>query len=61
MRQSKTEGILFMFDEGASPVRKSRKGNIEEGFAEADFIVEGTTHTGSGARSLETTCTPFLL
>lgn len=51
------EGNLFLFD-GKSTVRKIRKGNIEEGFAEADFIVEGRYTTPSQEHApLETCCT----
>ncbi|HWQ77329.1 MAG TPA: molybdopterin cofactor-binding domain-containing protein [Anaerovoracaceae bacterium] len=56
--QVRPDGNIFMFDEGTSPVRKIRKGNIEEGFAEADFIVEGTYTTPAQEHApLETTCT----
>lgn len=56
--QVRPEGNVFMFDEGTSPVRKIRKGNIEEGFAEADFIVEGRYTTPSQEHApLETCCT----
>lgn len=55
--QVRPEGNLHMFD-GTSPVRKIRKGNIEEGFAEADFIVEGRYTTPSQEHApLETCCT----
>ncbi|MCR1899358.1 molybdopterin-dependent oxidoreductase [Irregularibacter muris] len=40
------EGNMHMFD-GTSEVRKIRKGNVEKGFAEADYIVEGTYTTPS--------------
>lgn len=51
------EGNLFLFD-GKSTTRKIRKGNIEEGFAEADFIVEGRYTTPSQEHApLETCCT----
>jgi len=56
--QVRPEGNVFMFDDGKSPVRKIRKGNIDEGFAEADFIVEGTYTTPAQEHApLETTCT----
>ncbi len=54
--QVRPEGNLFLFD--GNPVRKVRKGNIEAGFAEADFIVEGTYTTPAQEHAfLETTCT----
>ncbi len=54
--QVRPEGNLHMFD-GKSTVRKIRKGNIEEGFAEADFIVEGRYTTPSQEHApLETCC-----
>jgi CO/xanthine dehydrogenase Mo-binding subunit len=51
------EGNLFLFD-GKSTTRRIRKGNIDEGFAEADFIVEGRYTTPSQEHApLETCCT----
>jgi CO/xanthine dehydrogenase Mo-binding subunit len=38
--QVRPEGNVHMFD-GTSPVRRIKRGDIEKGFAEADFIVEG--------------------
>ena len=38
------EGNMHLFD-GTSETRKIRKGDVEKGFAEADFIVEGTYTT----------------
>lgn len=38
------EGNVHLFD-GKSPVRKIRRGDVEKGYAEADFIVEGTYRT----------------
>ena len=38
--QVRPEGNVHMFD-GTSPVRRVRRGDVEKGFAEADFIVEG--------------------
>jgi len=51
------EGNLFLFD-GKSTTRRIRKGNIDEGFAEADYIVEGRYTTPSQEHApLETCCT----
>ena len=49
------EGNMHMFD-GNSEVRKIRKGDIEKGFAEADFIVEGTYTTPSQEHAPIETC-----
>lgn len=38
--QIRPEGNIHLFD-GVSPVRRIRRGDVEKGFAEADFIVEG--------------------
>jgi len=38
--QVRPEGNVHMFD-GTSPVRRIRRGDVEKGFAEADYIVEG--------------------
>ena len=38
--QVRPEGNIHLFD-GVSPVRRVRRGDVEKGFAEADFIVEG--------------------
>ncbi|TEB13043.1 Nicotinate dehydrogenase large molybdopterin subunit [Pelotomaculum sp. FP] len=49
------EGNRYLFD-GKYPTRKIRKGNIEEGFAEADFIVEGSYRTTSQEHAPLETC-----
>lgn len=49
------EGNMHMFD-GTSEYRKIRKGNIEKGFEEADYIVEGTYTTPSQEHSPIETC-----
>ncbi len=50
------EGNVHLFD-GVSTVRKIRRGNIEEGFAEADYIVESTYRTPVQEHApLETSC-----
>lgn len=38
--QIRPEGNVHLFD-GTSPVRRIRRGDVEKGFAQADFIVEG--------------------
>ncbi|QGU95366.1 molybdopterin-dependent oxidoreductase [Clostridium bovifaecis] len=49
------EGNMYMFD-GVSEVRRIRKGDIEKGFAEADYIVEGTYTTPSQEHAPIETC-----
>jgi CO/xanthine dehydrogenase Mo-binding subunit len=53
--QVRPEGNMHMFD-GVSEVRKIRKGNIEKGFAEADYIIEGTYTTPSQEHAPLETC-----
>jgi len=49
------EGNVHLFD-GTSETRKIRKGDVEKGFAEADFIVEGTYTTPSQEHAPLETC-----
>ncbi|GHS95895.1 dehydrogenase [Synergistales bacterium] len=54
--QVRPEGNNHMFD-GSSVIRKIRRGNVEEGFKEADFIIEGRYSTPSQEHApLETCC-----
>jgi CO/xanthine dehydrogenase Mo-binding subunit len=55
--QVRPEGNNHLFD-GNSLTRRIRRGNVEEGFREADFIVEGRYTTPSQEHApLETCCT----
>jgi CO/xanthine dehydrogenase Mo-binding subunit len=53
--QVRPEGNSHMFD-GKSPVRRIRRGNIDEGFREADFVVEGRYTTPSQEHMPMETC-----
>lgn len=53
--QIRPEGNLWEFDPGVRH-RQLRKGNIEEGFAQADIIVEGDYATAVGEHAMIETC-----
>lgn len=55
--QVRPEGNMHLFD-GTAPARKIRRGNVDKGFAEADFIVEGRYTTPCQEHApIETCCT----